>query len=109
MRRGAARLAPAPEAAIMRSPVITQALAAMRQSQLLRAAASVRADGGRAFALGADQPRPLTADEVALLERQGNTADNWDQVRVADGFDARRVRHCQFHGDVTLGRFSGVV
>src|SRR5262249_7884264 len=38
----------------------------------------------------------------------GNTADDWARVRVTDGFDWRRVRQCQFFGDVVLGRFTGV-
>src|SRR5947209_512962 len=93
----------------MVKPVIHQVPAAMRRSELLRAAAAVRADGGLAFALGTDEPRPLTPAEAAALERLGNSADDWSRVRVADGFDWRRVRQCQFHGDVVLGRFTGAV
>src|SRR5262249_17292163 len=35
----------------------------------------------------------------------GNTAADWSRVRVADGFNPRRVRNCEFRGDVILGEF----
>src|SRR5688572_4860181 len=87
--------------------VMETVLASTRDSEPLRAAASVRADGGRALALGPTDLRPLTREEIQGLERLGNTADDWSQVRVADGFDWRRVRQSQFHGQVALGRFTG--
>jgi hypothetical protein len=80
---------------------------ALTASELARDAAAVARDGGVAFALGGTPIRPLTADEVERLERLGNACDDWARVRVADGFDAGRVRHSTFHGDVVLGRFAG--
>jgi hypothetical protein len=71
--------------------------------------ASVRQDGGRAFALGNAPLRPLHPAEILQLERLGNEAQDWQQLRVAEGFDPGRVRRCCFHGEVVLGRFAGVV
>jgi Domain of unknown function (DUF4954) len=82
---------------------------ALATSTLLRDVASVREDGGRAFAVGTARVRPLYSQEVDRLEALGNTADDWSRVRVADGFDWRHVRHCHFGGDVLIGRLAGHV
>jgi hypothetical protein len=88
---------------------INQVRAAATASELVAAVGSVRRDGGREFAL-ADAPlRQLHQDEIDQLEMLGNSADDWTRVRVADGFDWRRVRQCNFHGDVFLGRYLGKV
>jgi hypothetical protein len=79
---------------------------AIADSEFLRDLAAVRDDGGLALALGGAPVRPLFKPEVAQLEAQGNTAEDWDRVRVADGFNPRRVRHCDFRGSVALGRFN---
>lgn len=47
--------------------------------------------------------RSLTADETALMERHGCTADGWDGVRVAEGFDAGIIYNVRFEGQVRLG------
>src|SRR5262249_5170102 len=88
---------------------LSKVLAAQAQSELLRAVASVRADGGLALALSQPRVRRLYPEEVARLEGLGNTADDWSRVRVGEGFDWRRVRHSSFHGDVVLGRFAAHV
>jgi hypothetical protein len=75
-------------------------------SELVRAAESVAGDGGIRFALADAAVRSLTRAEVEQLESQGNFADDWSRIRVADGFDPRRVRQSSFHGDVVLGRFA---
>ncbi|MBN9523203.1 DUF4954 family protein [bacterium] len=80
---------------------------ALRDSAVVRTARAVRADGGRALALGPDPVRPLTGDEVARLRANGNTADDWERVRVSTGFLPDRVHRSDFHGDVVLGRFDG--
>jgi hypothetical protein len=79
----------------------------LTRSDFLRATASLRGDGGLVLALGTDQLRPLTHEEVAQLERLGNEADDWARVRVTDGFDPCRVRGCRLHGDIALGHFVG--
>ena len=89
----------------MRDPVIDKVRQSAERSELVRAVGAVRPDGGRAFALGDVPVRPLYRDEIARLEDQGNTSPDWSRLRVADGFDGRKVRHASFHGDVVLGRF----
>src|SRR5438270_3098491 len=91
----------------MNDAIISKVRAAAAESELVRAVASVRRDGGQSFALGNLALRPLYRDEVTRLENQGNSAADWSRVRVADGFDWRRIQHCSFHGDVLLGRFTG--
>jgi hypothetical protein len=100
-----ARLAPAGAAA--RPDPVAAVRDALAASAFLRTLAAVRADGGRAFALGATPLRALTPEEVHALERQSNSCPDWSRVRVADGFDVRAVRSSRFHGDVVLGRFAG--
>ncbi|MBN9520036.1 DUF4954 family protein [bacterium] len=78
-------------------------------SDLIRTVAAVRADGGVAYALGDAALRHLFKPEIDLLESLGNSARDWTRVRVADGFNPRRVRNCEFHGDVVLGRFTRYV
>ena len=68
--------------------------------------ASVRQDGGVTFAVGDTPLRRLAKPEIEQLEALGNTCRDWSRVRVADGFNPRRVRGCEFHGDVVLGRFT---
>jgi hypothetical protein len=83
--------------------------AAMETSELVRAAASVRRDLGITLALGDVRLRPLSGKEIARLTSGGNTCADWSRIRVAQGFDARRVRDSTFHGDVVLGRFTADV
>jgi hypothetical protein len=82
---------------------------AHRESALVLAVASVRADGGVTLALGDLQLRALETDEVMALERAGNRAESWTRIRVAPGFEVDRVQACEFHGDVVLGRFSKLI
>jgi hypothetical protein len=83
--------------------------AAASASDLIRAVASVRRDGGSAFALGDTPVRLLTPEEIAALESCGCTCAAWSRILVADGFDVRRVRRTTFLGDVVLGRFTGEI
>ncbi|HVY74090.1 MAG TPA: DUF4954 family protein [Puia sp.] len=47
--------------------------------------------------------RSLTLDEVARLNQNGNTSDNWSKVMVADTFHPELVRNCNFFGLVRIG------
>ena len=47
--------------------------------------------------------RKLSQQEIAQLESQGCKATNWEDVEVAEGFDARFVRHTNFSGHNRLG------
>ena len=49
--------------------------------------------------------RPLTTHEVLTLEKQGCRADNWENIRVKDGFAPGRVEDVRFHGQIRLGAF----
>jgi NDP-sugar pyrophosphorylase family protein len=80
--------------------------AAVAESGLLRAVADVAPDGGRAFALGRTRVRRLRPREIEALRQDGNRAEDWSRIRVAQGFAAGRVQGCRFHGDVVLGRFN---
>ncbi len=50
--------------------------------------------------------RSLTAEEVALLNGQGNRAEDWSKVQVKDGFDAACVYGTCFCGQVYMGAFT---
>ncbi|MDA0335686.1 MAG: DUF4954 family protein, partial [bacterium] len=52
---------------------------------------------------------PLSPEQIQRLEQRGCSAENWADVRVADGFDAERVRNVQFGGQMRLGRLTGYV
>ena len=47
--------------------------------------------------------RNLTAEEVAQLKALGNRAEDWNNIHVADGFDAAFVSTTCFGGHVYLG------
>ncbi len=49
--------------------------------------------------------RKLTPEEIELMQSNMCTAADWNNIEVADGFEARYVRHCRFSGDIRLGRF----
>jgi hypothetical protein len=90
----------------MNEELIVRVSAATSGSELVAAVASTKGDGGLAFALGGSPLRSLADSEIDQLERAGNSCGNWSRVRVADSFDSRRVRNCQFLGDIVLGRFT---
>jgi len=50
--------------------------------------------------------RALRDDEIARLENQINSADDWANVTVAEDFDVCRVHGCAFHGVVEIGSFT---
>src|SRR5260370_15497103 len=90
----------------MRDEVLTRLRAAIAESELLRAVSSIRRDNGKSLVLGDLLLRPLYRDEITRLEGNGNSSPDWSRVKVADGFDWRRIRNSSFHGDVLLGRCS---
>ncbi len=49
--------------------------------------------------------RPLSAEQIAQLTRQGCSCDDWSKILVAGGFNAERVRATHFSGHVKLGIF----
>ena len=50
--------------------------------------------------------RNLTKEELKILQDQGCIAEDWNLVKVADGFDPARVRNTQFLGRVRIGRLT---
>ena len=53
--------------------------------------------------------RSLSTREVEILQQQGCTAANWDQVSVKDIFLPENIRNVQFSGSVKIGDNSGTV
>ncbi len=48
--------------------------------------------------------RQLKLDEVALLNKNGNSSDNWSNVMVSDIFLPELVHNCSFFGLVRIGQ-----
>jgi hypothetical protein len=53
--------------------------------------------------------RTLTSEEIQQLEKQGNGAADWNQVRVAPTFNPKKVVGCYFRGQNYLGEFKDSV
>lgn len=53
--------------------------------------------------------RPLTREEIAVMEDRGCHAEDWSLIQVAQDFDPFRVRRTHLKGRCSLGRFSGQV
>lgn len=53
--------------------------------------------------------RSLTKQEIEKLVSSGCSADEWGNIRVAESFDANRLRQVSFYGNVTLGDNSGSI
>ncbi len=49
--------------------------------------------------------RRLSQQEIAQLESQGCSAENWAEVEVAEAFDAQYVRNTRFSGHNRIGVF----
>ncbi len=53
--------------------------------------------------------RRLRADELEVLVKNGNNAEDWDRVRVTDPFRAKSIVNCEFAGLVRIGRLEKVM
>jgi len=51
--------------------------------------------------------RALLKSEIAALEEQGNRADDWSSITVAEDFSPRFLHNNTFYGTCYLGVFSG--
>ncbi|MHC4508411.1 MAG: DUF4954 family protein [Planctomycetota bacterium] len=49
--------------------------------------------------------RPVSADQIDELIRQGCSCDDWSKIEVAEGFNATAVKSTHFSGCVKLGVF----
>ncbi|MDR2397771.1 MAG: DUF4954 family protein, partial [Spirochaetaceae bacterium] len=47
--------------------------------------------------------RPLSSEEIRILEAQDNTCPAWQDIWVSDGFNPWAVKHCTFAGYVRIG------
>lgn len=52
--------------------------------------------------------RKLTDQELKQLKIQGNTSDNWESVKVNEGFTPERIQNVQFSGEIKIGRLEKV-
>jgi NDP-sugar pyrophosphorylase family protein len=48
--------------------------------------------------------RKLTAKEIQTLVKNDNSADDWNNLEIADEFDARLVKRCSFFGKNRIGK-----
>ncbi|MGB0766937.1 MAG: DUF4954 family protein [Phycisphaeraceae bacterium] len=53
--------------------------------------------------------RRLRADELEVLVKNGNNAEDWDNVLVADPFRAKAIVNCDFAGLVRIGKLEKVM
>ena len=53
--------------------------------------------------------RALRSDEVEVLVKNNNTADNWDDLLVSDPFEPNLIKNNRFFGLVRLGRVREIV
>ena len=52
--------------------------------------------------------RNLIGSEIQKLEKNGNTSNDWSKVLVADPFDVKLVKNCNFFGMVRIGKLENV-
>jgi hypothetical protein len=48
--------------------------------------------------------RKLSAYEIEMLVRNGNSSDNWNNILVSDSFNPELVKNCKFYGVVRIGK-----
>lgn len=48
--------------------------------------------------------RNLSAFEIEVLVKNGNTTDNWNNILVSDAFDPELVKNCKFYGLIRIGK-----
>ncbi|MCH5598159.1 DUF4954 family protein [Niabella ginsengisoli] len=48
--------------------------------------------------------RPLTKQEITILQSNRNRSTNWDDVLVRDGIDIHLIEECTFYGLVRIGK-----
>lgn len=48
--------------------------------------------------------RKLSAYEIEMLVRNGNTSDDWNNILVSDSFNPELVKNCKFYGVIRIGK-----
>ncbi|MBN2545799.1 MAG: DUF4954 family protein [Spirochaetes bacterium] len=57
---------------------------------------------------GKVQCRHLHANEVEILVKNNNFAEDWNEILVTDEFDPTLVKNCEFYGRITIGKLTNV-
>jgi hypothetical protein len=47
--------------------------------------------------------RFLTSEEIIILKSKGNSADNWNNIRVTENFSPNRIKNSNFYGLIRIG------
>ena len=55
---------------------------------------------------GKVQCRQLEAQEIEVLVKNNNFAENWNEILVTDQFDPNLVKNCEFFGRITIGKLT---
>jgi len=55
---------------------------------------------------GSKDYRALSSEQIEILVKNNNTAEDWDRILVGEQFDPRLVRNCEFWGLVRIGDLS---
>lgn len=67
------------------------------------------AEGFKAAKASGNKFRPLTDDEIAALQKNGNRCEDWSRVLVESAFAPDRIYNSVFSGDVRLPAFYGTL
>ena len=54
------------------------------------------------------QYRNLTAHEIEILVRNGNSSDNWSKILISDSFNPELVKNCTFFGLNRIGNLENI-
>ncbi|MFP4268707.1 MAG: DUF4954 family protein [Spirochaetaceae bacterium] len=52
--------------------------------------------------------RPLTKEEIEILEHRGSTAQDWSNISVKEGFDPAKISRCRFYGHLRIGKLDDI-
>ena len=52
--------------------------------------------------------RNLTAHEIEILVRNGNSSDNWNKILISDSFNPELVKNCTFFGLNRIGNLENI-
>ena len=50
--------------------------------------------------------RKLTTDEIEILVKNNNFAEDWKEIYVTDKFEPNLIKNCEFFGRVTIGKLT---
>jgi len=76
----------------------------LETSSFLASLRELKAAKGKSRLFG-NRVRPLTREEIVVLESRGNICSDWSRILVVDGFTPSRVAGTVFAGDCVVGAF----